>query len=90
MIIGSQGQVKLSFASLIPPQGEALWPAMHLENLFLKLNQAHRGKRQKATGLTFQALRISACFINRDQLQQGFEVIVKTDEAKGNIYFSKF
>lgn len=37
-----------------------LQPAVHLESLFFNLNQAHKGKRQKATILTLKVLWISA------------------------------
>lgn len=75
-VIGSWQRVKHSL-SVPDTAKEALWPAVHLENLFFKHNQACKGKRQKATILTWKAWRLSEGFVSRDLRQWGAETIAK-------------
>lgn len=63
---------------------EALWLAVHLENLFFKHNQAHKAKRQKAILLTWKVWRISAGFAHRDLVQWGVETTAKITRAKSH------
>lgn len=83
-VIGSWQWVKHSL-NVPYTTREALWLAVHLENLFFKHNRAHKSKRQKAILLTLKAWRISAGFVDRDLIQWGVETTAKITRAKSNI-----
>lgn len=75
-VIGSELQVKHSLSVPYTTEG-ALRPAGHLENPLFEHSQGRKGKRQKATILTLKALRTSADFVDRDQMQWGVETMAK-------------